>query len=733
MLNQRVLKSVEKCLLDGNYTKLIQGLWEVGQPIKEAWDFQLKQETGKIPEKYRFSSDAPFKEFLVDRLKSYKNQAVQTNTQANQSAIQELNTKLSNLARFIAVWKDNIDNDENPLESESQQSTPIIHKKWLHQQIKFKAELDKKIRCAINIALQILVFKLFQQSEQFIKNKHWLKDFKKSRNKAALLDLIFTRIKDLNDLSDKPINLSIQPQEINKIGKAIADFQTPTIKKKLLKYFFGYPLAFIAAIACGLTTGGFIYLLGPSVLVCAIILGIFTGSVALQFKGGYSGFAIALLCGVGMGAAIYSLCLLLTPASALLFSAICLSGLTGSFGFVANFGFFKVNFPNFLLKLRQKGGITEYIDKNGKRRQFSATYKWLLTPLFFLASLTVGAGTVALTYLTILKLLGTILPALAVLWPPLPIVISAVLAAAIGITLLVSTFTASLEILKKVAALDLGFVALCKYTYENCKEWFKNLGNLTTSEKVGLFILLILLPVALLGLVYFRYTAGVDLAELIGSTGAIVMGVVAYIAQIAFTCLSINKLKNAIINFSTAAANDFPALIANAIGNAVLVFCNSLLSILGMIACFINSFSGNMSEPNMFKESKEERTETLGKKFNNRFTKAEKTTAESPEPPENVLQPPTKGHNMVNEPQESKQRTKPMISHAVSHDGTTGDAFSADSSTKQDPHSTNATLATGSCITSNASMFPVSPKASNDFGATEQGNPKTSKLGVALK
>ncbi len=652
MLKEKWIESVEKGLLDENYTQVMRGLRKTGRPIKKAWNTQLLQGIGKIPKSYKFSSDPQFKEFLVKKLEDSL-ESTPESSQEVQSTIQDLQNKLSRLALFITVWKDNVDNDVSFLEeSELQESESDTDKKWLHQQIKFKSLLDKDDRYAINIALQLMVFKLYQQSDSFIKNEEWLDKFKESKNKQALLELIFIRIKALNNLSDKPINLKVQQEEINKIGETIGNFQTPNLKKKLLKCF-GIALAFIAAVACGLTTGGAIFLLGPSVLAFAIFLGIFTVSVSLQFKGGFTGFVIALLCGLAIGATIYALCLLLTPALALLFSAICFGVLTGLFGFTANFGFLSKNFPDFLIRSIQKGSINEYIDKNGKRKQFSAVYKFLLTPLFAFASLMVGAGTVALTYITILKLLTTLLPLLAAIWPPLPIIIAAVLAGAIGIALLVAVFTGSLDFLKKVAALELGFIELCKYVYENCKQWLNNLGNLKRHEIVGLVILLLLLPVGLAGLAYFRFTAGVDLSEFIGITGAIVMGVVAYIAQIAFICLSINKFKNATIKPSTS-SNDFSALISNAVGNALLVYDGSPLSILGAIACFVNSLCGNMSETDMLKESKIQRAASLAHEFNSRLTQAEKPSPSiSSTSPLNVLQPQNTPDNSIDGPKES--------------------------------------------------------------------------------
>lgn len=638
MLINNDVVSVIQALMTEKYKELLERLRLIGHRIKQAW--LESPSSNNVEEKFKFTSNREFEAFLVKHISdAYVHELADI-----KDILQHMNTlknQLSELAIFLMVWKDK---SELPQESETEQPVSESEKKLLHQEVKFKALLDKDDRHDINIALQTMAFILCQQSNNFIKHQEKISEIHEFNafpvkdinqkikniidNQQDHLDFISDHIKRLNNFASNRFevtnnestseqNLKNEAEikikiKIEKIGHAISSFLTPNKKKKFLKYT-GILLAIIASLACGLTTGGAIYLLGPSLLAFGISLGMFTFLVGLTFNRSLIGIAVSLVCSLAMGGVIYSLGLLLAPSLALLLSAIFLGGLTGLFGFTANFAFFSKNFPEFLLSLVKKGSISEYIDIHGKRKQFSATYKYLLTPLVIFASLTVGAGTTALTYITILSLfakLATLLPVLAIIWPPLPVILAVVLAAAVGIALTVAVMTASLEALKKVAALNLGFVQLCQYTYKNCKAWVENLRNLDKHEIVGLVILLLLLPVGLAGLAYFRYTAGVDLSVFIGITGAIVTGVVAYIAQMAFICLSINKLKNAIIRPS-ASSNDFPALTVNAGGNGVLVYDGSPVSIAGMVACIVNSFSGNMSKADMRRQQREQATKQL--------------------------------------------------------------------------------------------------------------------------
>jgi hypothetical protein len=639
MLENNDVEAIQRDLMAENYHQLLSDLRSIGCPIKKAWDAKLLREQDKTAEKYKFTSNNLFKQFLVKEIEKSKI-AESANIKDIPQHIYLLKNQLSRLALVLMVWKDDPNlSQESTTEQPEELNLSEIKKKKLRQQIKFKSSLDKDDRYALHIALQAMVFILYQQSNHFVKQQKsvdnrpfdfTLKDntnpFININSKEKLINFISDHIDSLKKFEssqypgaiNKVSSLSKQ-QEIEKIGEAIDAFQTPNKKKKIIKYA-GILLALIASLACGLATGGAIILLFPSLSTTAFILG----------------------------------------------------GLIAVFGFKANFGFFSKNFPDFILSLIKKGGISEYIDIYGNRKQFSATYKYLLTPLLVLASLTVGAGTTALAYITVLGLVAKLLPIFAIIWPPLPLIIVGVLAVAVGIALTVSVLTASLELLKKVAALNLGFKGICQYAYEKCREWFKNLKNLKAREKVGLVIMLLLLPVALAGLAYFRYIAGVDLAVFIGIAGAIVMGIVAYIPQMAFTYLSINKFKN-ILTTTQAEDNLSPksllnraksvlsvswywlGLTINAIGNAILVYTGSAVSIVGAIACGLNSLTGSLSGPDMNQNKRKQATQGIVQEYEGFMSKpkTESSMLANPRSSDNDLNKLTKPREWVSSRSES--------------------------------------------------------------------------------
>ncbi|MEN9450557.1 MAG: hypothetical protein RJA83_1175 [Pseudomonadota bacterium] len=622
MLKNDDIVSIQQDLITRNYEQLLSNLRRIGRPIKQAWYAKLLREKDETTEKNKFTSNPAFKKFLVAQI-TRSNIPETANIKDIPQQIKQFKNQLSQLAIFLIVWKD----DPNlELESEIEQlNLSATEKKKLRQLIKYKSSLDKDDRRAINIALQTMAFILCQQSNNFIKHQEQsLKIYANDRafsdkdtktkiidvidNKQDFLHFTLDHLKSLNNFEfDRygettntvfSLDKNEKNQEIEKIGLAISSFQTPNKKKKLIKYA-GILLAFIASLACGLSTGAEIFLL-------------------------ISNFPAAII----LGAIIFT------------------------FGFYANFNFFSVNFPDFLLSLLKNGGISEYIDLKGKRQQFSATYKFLLVPVI-VASITVGAGTIALTADTILNAVATILnggvtilkvgtaikliiSALAIIWPPLPLIIIGIigiLAVSVGITLTIAVLTASLGSMKKIAALNMTFTELCKYAYKNCKEWLENFKNLECHQQVGYIIMFLLLPLALFGLAYFRITAGTALAEFIGVIGAASTGVISYIAQIAFTVMGVNKLRNILKSFSSSSTPQEPSIpttksiasrvnsnfiypcciIGNAVGNAALVYNGSGISTAGAVACGFNSLAGNLSEPNMNQHNRNLATAALAK------------------------------------------------------------------------------------------------------------------------
>lgn len=594
MLESDVVLVAEN-LVGKNYHQVLKGLRRIGRPIKKAWDVKLLQETGKTPENYKFSSDDKFKEFLIDNIKTYtRSTLLQTHIKDDVQHIQQLKNKLSRLALFLTVWKDGAEKADLNSSQESKAKTK------LRQEIKYKSTIDKDDRYAINIALQSMVFILCQQSELIVDQNINLKDFTTQfqlNNKQALLEFISKRVTSLNKLesnqhlkvtNEEPRNVQ---QEIEKIGAAISVFQTPNIKKKIIKYT-GVLLAFIASIACGAATGGAFFLLFPSLPLLGFILG----------------------------------------------------GLIGIWGFSSNFGFFSQNFPDFLLSLLKKGGISEYIDEEGKRRQLSALKKYLFIPLAVVASLTVGLGTVAITYTTVIALAGKLLVISAFVWPPLFPIIAGILAAAVGITLTVAVLTATIEAIKNSQ----------NFNWEVIKN---TINNLSTRQIIGYIFKGLLVSLGLLGLTYFRYVAGIDLSNIIqpivglqaAPIVAAIVGVIAYIPQGFFTVLSIQKLirlfsppdntsqeeaasssQNLYSRAKSRITKTYKSicLIGNAFGNAVLVVVDSIspLSIFGAIGCFINSWSGNLVEPSKNLQARSQASQSLIKEVESFNTRVKSTT-----------------------------------------------------------------------------------------------------------
>lgn len=586
MLKNKDVVSVENNLMAGNYHQLFSNLRRLGRSIKQAW---FKSLSSNNTEKYKFTSNNEFKKFLVNEIKESNVNAEPTEIKDISQYIYQFKKQLSRLSLVLIVWK-----DDPKLAQESESGT---NKKRLRQLIKYKSPLDKDDRYAINIALQSMAFILCQQTNKFIQQQEKkigyaltedeIKQFITSGSKQDLLNFISKHIQRLNKFeSERYLNVTHEDsslsnqREVEKIAEAISAFQTPNKKKKLLKYI-GIFLAFIASLACGLSTGGAIFLVFPSLPIL----------------------------GISLGAVI------------------------GLFGFTSNFGFFSQNFPNFILSFLKKGGITEYIDTEGKRRQLSTIKKYLFIPLAIVASITVGMGTFAITYTTVLALTAKLLPILALIWPPFPLIIVGILATAVGITLTVAVLTATIAAIKNSQ----------DFTWASVKEKIENLSNL---QIVGYLFKGLLVLIGLFGLAYFRYTAGLDLSQAIGPISAGITGVIAFIPQAFFTVFSIQKLiklfspshtqqKETSIKSIFYRVYTFISLIGNAFGNAALVVVDNIknitvLCIGGAVGCFFNSWSGNLPESDVNQDKRKEATQGIVKDYEDFLTESKKEKSTTP-------------------------------------------------------------------------------------------------------
>lgn len=325
--------------------------------------------------------------------------------------------------------------------------------------------------------------------------------------------------------------------KFKKVKKAITGFKTTGSK---VLSGVGFFIALIAGLACGVTTGGLILVL-------------------------LTGFGVPLV------------------AAALIASAVAIAG------FYANFRFFSKTIPEFLLKL---GRIAGYIDENGKRLPLSGVKKSILLPIALLVSACVGFSVGAFTYTTVVGLLA----GLAVIWPPLPILLAGILVAGIGLAMCVVMFSAFAQVLQKPFSLvQLGKVF--------SKAW----RELTWKKGVGYVIKAAVIIFALVGLGCLCFAGAAGLVPLIGVVAAKCICAASLIGQIPFTIRTVNSFCDFVWNKLTgkdtsvstnesffSRVGEYLGLALNALGNAALVFKLTIQGCVSGAACFLNSLAGNL-------------------------------------------------------------------------------------------------------------------------------------------
>lgn len=519
---------VKENLTVKDYKNLLVDLRKLGLLFDKKIKITKPQKVTSLQDEEAFNKtlQEAFSVKIVDEVKKSKGEE---NSKTNESE------KLINLRRFLTAW------DQPNLQRGEKEDDRK------RKNIKDKRDLDKADRRHVLIGLEIITFSSTEDDTPFV-------------NLNTQGTLILKEPLDLINSISNQITLTASPlgtteeeekkakekeeKEINKIRQAILSFKTPTKTKKFVKYT-GILMAFIGSLACGLSTGGAIFLLFPSLPIL--------------------GFSVGALIAL--------------------------------FSFSANFGFFSQNFPDFLLNLLKKGTITRY-------RRLPALKKYVLIPMAVIASITVGLGSAAITYTTVLALATQLLPMLALVWPPLTLVIVGILSLAVGVTLTVAVLTATVKGIKNSSP---------SFLWNNIKQ---EIGKLSKSKVVRYVFKAVLTLVGLFGLAYFRYTAGLDLIPFIGTIGSIITGVIAFIPQAVFTVFSIDKLIRVLTHRKEATENNSEdrferfksksysiyaliCLVGNAIGNAALVVVDSISawSISGAMGCFLNSWAGNTLEP----------------------------------------------------------------------------------------------------------------------------------------
>lgn len=444
---------------------------------------------------------------------------------------------LFKLLCFIQAWAD------------SKETWDIHHfdefeKKKIRQSMKFKKDIDKTIRRSIHVGLFISVVESLLRFMKATKNCE-----------EADLEILLKELEELGSIktSVKKFKKFLESKEF-KVGSDICDknfleaanlISTFTLWPEKIFNRCGIGMGLIAALACGLSTGGAIFVLLTSF------------SLPL-------GFVI--------------------PLSLLFFLA----------GSRANFQLFSQHIPRFLQDLCKSGGVTEFINEQGKSVQLSTTKKFLLLPAAFL-SISVGMVTAAITVLEGTKIIAIICPMLAVACPYVPGILLGILASALLIGLSVVMFRAFIEILQS------------QFSWQTIKETImEKWQDLNRIKFLAYAFKALIMVAALFGLFFLSITGAPTLAASLGWIAAYGISLAAFIGDIPFTlitaltfCTSLLTKKDSNSDLTKDSGYylrkvvEFFALIINALGNAALVFTDSWVSRIASIACFMNSYANN--------------------------------------------------------------------------------------------------------------------------------------------
>jgi hypothetical protein len=315
------------------------------------------------------------------------------------------------------------------------------------------------------------------------------------------------------------------------------------------KFFYGCGTAIglISSFACGLSTGGAIFVL---LVGCSLPLG------------------------------------LVTPLSLLFFLA----------GARANFQLFSQHIPHFFQDI-YKNRVTAFTVKEGEPLQLSARKKFLLLPAGFF-SLSVGIASAAITYLEGTKMIALICPMLASTCPHLAAVLLTILASALLICLTIVMFRTFIRVLHS------------QFSWGAIKQDIKEKWqSLNCTEGLGYVFKVLLMFAAFFGLVYLDFTGTSTLADLLGWVAAYAITLAAIIGDLPFTLIAAVDFCNSLltkngpnpgltkdIKYYLGKILEFSALIINALGNAALVWTGSPISILGSVAAFLNSYFANRTQ-----------------------------------------------------------------------------------------------------------------------------------------
>ncbi|WP_342147435.1 hypothetical protein [Rickettsiella endosymbiont of Aleochara curtula] len=497
-----------------------------------------------------------------------------------------LNTTLQHLLSLAVAWEDPGLSREKIKNStragDKQNETP----KKIRQSTKLKKDIDKSIRHAIRVGLMVEVARLRNETirigneaNQFkikfdtdLRNNERTNPFNKieisSLEEKKPYEILAECINSINGETPKDIE-----QIFKKAANAILSFKS--LSDKVLQAL-GVFIAFLAALACGLTVGGCAYLL-------------FMGLTPVTF------FLMPLI-----------------PAA-------IISIIGASIVFGVNFSYLYKSIPEVLLSAAKMGGITEYIDPEGKRAQLSRLKKILLLPAA-IVSFAVGVSMMAFTATNFISILAGIIPALALSAAPpfLPILLG-ILIVGLGVALSILMFKGFVWLLQKP------LIKLAKQALDHMKK-------LSFLGWLGLSIKLLIFGLSVVG-IYALYFAGIPILVPFFGPAAVLIGWASFFGELPFTLMVVSQLcdlvgsflaNNAIkiFNFcftrqnvaeqledtSTQEKTSFKLVIGiffvtiNAFLNALLVIGTTIISLVATGACFVNSFASNLIVPNSEQE-----------------------------------------------------------------------------------------------------------------------------------
>lgn len=461
------------------------------------------------------------------------------------SSKQSLLTRLWYLKIFLIAWED-------PALRQQQD-------KQLRQFIKLKADIDKSIRRTIHAALLAEVIRLQTEVGIFIE-KDWPSiHFNAELNAEGLNAALINHLTDCIDglQSETPTDIH---QIYDKAAQAITCYK-PSADKFL--HGLSVVIGLLAALACGLATSGFLFLLVSSF-------------------------------GAPLGIAALSGLLMFTAST------------------YANFRLFSAHSSQFLRNLAKSGSITEFIDGNGKRQQLSGQINCLLV-LGALLSLGVGLSSASLTILFGMALIATLFPTLGITLSG--IIISAlVIGMTIGLSLII--FKAWVYLVTRLRSSFSSWQGfLEKMTIQ-----IKAMKHLTVTQWLGYCCQVALVSFALFGSFFLCFTGIPSLVPAFAKLGSWIVGLAAFLGDLPFTIMSISSFcSNFMKLFSRNDSNDtsgnpaFPRanrssllnrighvilLVANAAGRSIQVFDGKLISGFAAVACFFSALDGTLSKSN---------------------------------------------------------------------------------------------------------------------------------------